>query len=386
MQFKKSTKFIYSFIVSILVISVCYFILAHTARAEVSIIGSSGSIIKIEKIAVFDEPWALAFINENDLLVSTKKGDLWLVKKDGRKSKIEGLPDITYGGQGGLGDILPHPNFEQNSLVYISFVASENNGRTRGAEVIRAKLEDGKLRDHQKIWEQLPKTRGRGHFSHRLAFGPEGSPQNGMLFISSGDRQIMHPAQSFDNNLGKIIRLNDDGSIPKDNPFFHQGFPANTFWSLGHRNVLGISFSPDGSLWANEMGPLHGDELNLITKGANYGWPLVSEGNHYSGRHIPSHDTNINFTPPIVYWVPTIAPSSLVFMPVKKDNKWSGNSFISGLKSKSIFRLDIQNDQLIREEQFYIGKRIRALTLGPKLNLWTLTDGSGGELLKIVLK
>ena len=149
MQFKKSTEVLCSFIVNILIISVCYFTLPHTARAEVSIIGSSGSTIKIKKIAVFDEPWALTFINKNDLLVSTKKGKLWLVKKDGTKFLIDGLPDITYGGQGGLGDILPHPNFSQNSLLYLSFVASENNGRTRGAKVIRATLENRKLLNHQ---------------------------------------------------------------------------------------------------------------------------------------------------------------------------------------------------------------------------------------------
>jgi glucose/arabinose dehydrogenase len=210
-----------------------------------SVIGSSNSTLKIEKVAVFDEPWALTFINQNDLLVSTKKGKLWLVEKDGTKSAIEGLPEITYGGQGGLGDILPHPNFKQNNLLYLSFVTSKNNGRTRGAKVIRAQLKNGKLHNHQLIWEQLPHTKGRGHFSHRLSFGPQDSSQKGMLFISSGDRQIMHPAQTFDNNLGKIIRLHDDGRIPLDNPFANKGFPANTIWSLGHRNILGISFSPD---------------------------------------------------------------------------------------------------------------------------------------------
>ena len=200
MQFKMSTKVLCSFIVNILVMSVCYFTPYQNARAEVSIAGSSGSAIKIEKIAVFDEPWALTFINETDLLVSTKKGKLWLVKKDGAKFLIDGVPDITYGGQGGLGDIVPHPNFRQNSLLYISFVASENNGKTRGAKVIRAKLENRKLLNHQLIWEQLPQTTGRGHFSHRLAFGPAGSSETGMLFISSGDRQIMDPAQTFHNN------------------------------------------------------------------------------------------------------------------------------------------------------------------------------------------
>ena len=386
MQFKKSTEVLCSFIVNILVMSVCYFTLYQNARAEVSIAGSSGSAIKIEKIAVFDEPWALTFINETDLLVSTKKGKLWLVKKDGAKFLIDGVPDITYGGQGGLGDIVPHPNFRQNSLLYISFVASENNGKTRGAKVIRAKLENRKLLNHQLIWEQLPQTTGRGHFSHRLAFGPAGSSETGMLFISSGDRQIMDPAQTFDNNLGKIIRLHDDGRIPNDNPFKEMGFPANTIWSLGHRNVLGISFSPSNKLWANEMGPLHGDELNLISEGANYGWPIVSEGNHYNGKHIPSHSTNDKFTPPVRFWVPTIAPSSLAFMPIEAGKKWSGNAFISGLKSKSIFRLVILNDEVTHEEKFYIGKRIRALTIDHDHTVWAIEDGGMGRLLKLTLE
>ena len=363
-----------------------YFTIINTLVAETLVIGSSKSTLKIEKIAVFDEPWALTFINQDELLVSTKKGTLWLVQKDGKKSLIEGIPEIAYGGQGGLGDILPHPKFEHNNLIYLSFVASTNNGRTRGARVIRAKLENGKLINHQLVWEQLPHTKGRGHFSHRLAFGPEGSSHEGMLFISSGDRQIMHPAQTFDNNLGKIIRLHDDGRIPVDNPYTDMGFPANTIWTLGHRNILGLSFSPDNELWANEMGPLHGDELNLISKGENYGWPLVSEGNHYDGQHIPSHSTNDSFTAPIRYWVPTIAPSSLVFMPIKKDGKWSGNAFISGLKSKAIFRLEIQNDRVVKEEKFDIGKRIRAVTLSNDFTLWAIEDGSLGRLLKLTLE
>ena len=274
-----------------------YFTIIYAAIAETLVIGSSKNAIKVDKITVFDEPWALTFINQDELLVSTKKGKLWLVQKDGKKSLIEGIPEIVYGGQGGLGDILPHPKFSQNNLLYLSFVASKNNGRTRGAKVIRAKLENDKLINHQLVWEQLPHTRGRGHFSHRLAFGPEGSSHEGMLFISSGDRQIMHPAQTLDNNLGKIIRLHDDGRIPVDNPYSDMGFPANTIWSLGHRNVLGISFAPNNSLWANEMGPLHGDELNLISKGANYGWPVVSEGNHYNGKYIPSHSCLLYTSP-----------------------------------------------------------------------------------------
>ena len=383
MQLSKSRQILKALIVHIFVGYGFYFTILNAAAAETLVIGSSKSAIKIEKIAVFDEPWALIFINRDELLVSTKNGKLWLVKKDGKKSAIKGLPKVTYGGQGGLGDILPHPNFKKNNLLYLSFVTSKNNGRTRGAKVIRAELENGELLNHQLIWEQFPHTRGRGHFSYRLAFGPEGSSQEGMLFISSGDRQIMHPAQTFDSNLGKIIRLHDDGRIPGNNPYADMGFPANTIWTLGHRNVLGLSFAPNNELWANEMGPLHGDELNLISKGENYGWPLVSEGNHYNGRHIPNHASNNRFTPPVTYWIPTIAPSSLVFMPIKEDYQWSGNAFISGLKSKSIFRLNILNNKVIQNEKFYIGKRIRAVTIGPELNLWALEDGGNGSLLKI---
>ena len=386
MHLMESIKVLRALIFALLVGFGFYFTLIYAAIAETLVIGSSKNAIKIDKITVLDEPWALTFINQDELLVSTKKGKLWLVQKDGKKSLIEGIPEIAYGGQGGLGDILPHPKFSQNNLLYLSFVASKNNGRTRGAKVIRAKLENGKLINHQLVWEQLPHTRGRGHFSHRLAFGPEGSSHEGMLFISSGDRQIMHPAQTLDNNLGKIIRLHDDGRIPVDNPYSDMGFPANTIWTLGHRNVLGLSFAPDNELWANEMGPLHGDELNLIYKGENYGWPVVSEGNHYNGEYIPSHSTNDKFTPPVRFWVPTIAPSSLAFMPIEEGKKWSGNAFISGLKSKSIFRLDIRNDQVTHEEKFYIGKRIRALTISHDSTIWAIEDGGMGRLLKLNLE
>ncbi|MDC3020981.1 PQQ-dependent sugar dehydrogenase [Paracoccaceae bacterium] len=381
----ESIKLLRALIFALLVGFGFYFTIIYAAIAETLVIGSSKNAIKIDKITVFDEPWALTFLNQDELLVSTKKGKLWLVQKDGKKSLIDGIPEIAYGGQGGLGDILPHPKFSQNNLLYLSFVASKNNGRTRGAKVIRAKLENGKLINHQLVWEQLPHTRGRGHFSHRLAFGPEGSSHEGMLFISSGDRQIMHPAQTLDNNLGKIIRLHDDGRIPNDNPFKEMGFPANTIWSLGHRNILGISFAPNNKLWANEMGPLHGDELNLISKGENYGWPMVSEGNHYNGKLIPSHSTNDEFTPPVRFWVPTIAPSSLAFMPIEEGKTWSGNAFISGLKSKAIFRLEIRNDQVTHEEKFYIGKRIRALTTSNDSHIWAIEDGGMGRLLKLTL-
>ncbi len=205
------------------------------------------------------------------------------------KNQLEMYLRYPVGGQGGLGDVIIHPEFDKNRLIYISYVSTDNFGLTKFAKVIRAKLtisDTPKLTDITDIWQQIPATTGSGHFSHKMVFGPAGSDYERDIFISSGDRQKMNPAQRWDTNLGKIIRLTEDGKVPKDNPFQNKGLLAKSFWTLGHRNVLGIAFSKGGQLWSTEMGPKDGDELNLIQKGANYGWPIVSEGSHYSGIKI----------------------------------------------------------------------------------------------------
>ncbi|MCI0671853.1 MAG: PQQ-dependent sugar dehydrogenase, partial [Myxococcaceae bacterium] len=224
-------------------------------------------------VATFNEPWAMTFLRDGRLLVTERAGALKLMATDGSVGTIAGVPSVLYGGQGGLGDVILHPDFEQNGFVYLSWAESGTGGS--GAAVGRARLVldaqgGGRLEGLTVLWRQSPKVSGQGHYGHRLAFGPTGH-----LWVTSGERQKFDPAQDMSTNLGKVLRLNADGSAPADNPFAAQGGVAAQVWSLGHRNPLGIAFDADGRLWVHEMGPQGGDELNLIERGANYGWPVV---------------------------------------------------------------------------------------------------------------
>ncbi len=333
--------------------------------------------------ARFDEPWAMAFLPDGSLLVTEKAGKLVHFNPgNGKRAQITGVPQVAYGGQGGFGDVALHPRFADNGLVYYSY-AEEGEGDTRGAAVARAKLlldadGGGRLVDAQVIWRQTPKVSGNGHYGHRLLFDADGK-----LWISSSERQKFDPAQDMAGNLGKIVRLNDDGSVPADNPFAAQGSPANQVWSLGHRNILGMAFDAQGRLWANEMGPKGGDELNLIQRGGNYGYPLVSNGDHYSGRPIPNHDTRPEFIAPKITWTPVISPSSLMFYSGKLFPQWRGNAFIGGLSSKSLVRIAFDGDNAREAERFDMGQRIRAVAQGPDGALWLLEDGGNARLLKL---
>ncbi|MFT5013821.1 MAG: glucose/arabinose dehydrogenase [Dinoroseobacter sp.] len=332
-------------------------------------------------IANFNSPWAMTFLPDGHLLVSEKKGQLYRVTQSGQKSgPIKGLPKVDHGGQGGLGDVVLHPQFSENKLIYISYV-EKGEKNTRGAVVARAKLvthsaKQLELSEMQVIWRQWPTVSGRGHYGQRLAFSPEG-----YLFISSGDRQKFHPAQDMEKNLGKIIRLNDDGSVPKNNPFANQGGITAQIWSLGHRNPLGLAFDSQGRLWNQEMGPRHGDELNLVIKGKNYGYPTVSNGNHYDGRKIPDHDTRPEFEAPKAYWVPAISPAGLMFYSGSLFPEWKGNAFLGGLSSRSLVRVAVDGSSANELERYDMGARIREIEQGPKGALWILEDG--GRLLRL---
>jgi len=344
--------------------------------------GSAGSGIKIETFGSFNEPWAMTFLPDGRLLITEKSGTLVLMNPDERSTvNVRGVPAVAYGGQGGLGDVILHSGFKENRKIYFSYVEQDGNGN-RGAAVARATLRldlsSPSLDRIEVLWRQIPKVSGTGHFSHRLAFGPDG-----MLFITSGERQKQTPAQSWTQNLGKVIRLNDDGSVPPDNPFQDKGELAKTFWTLGHRNLLGIAFDGQGRLWTHEMGPRHGDELNLIQKGGNYGWPLVSWGNQYSGADIPDHNTRPEFNAPRVYWIPSIAPSGLIIYAGTLFPEWRGNAFIGGLVSQALIRVEISSSQAREAERFDMGKRIREVEQGPDGALWLLEDGKGGRLLRL---
>lgn len=346
----------------------------------------SGVRFQVDAIAEFDEPWAMTFLPDGRLLITEKAGRLLVVTQDGQKSSpVKGVPEVDYGGQGGLGDVILHPGYADNGLIYLSY-AEAGNGGVRGAAVARAelKLDDqgGQLRNLEVIWRQHPKVSGRGHYGHRLAFAADGK-----LFISSGERQKFDPAQDMQQNLGKIIRLNDDGSVPQDNPFVDRGGVSAQIWSLGHRNPLGLAFDPSGQLWSHEMGPRGGDELNRIVRGDNYGYPIVSNGSHYDGRPIPDHDTRPEFHAPEVFWVPVISPAGFIIYTGGLFPDWQGDGFIGGLSSRSLVRISFDagenGDKTEEAERFNMGRRIREIEQGPDGAIWLLEDQSGGRLLKI---
>ena len=339
----------------------------------------------VTPVTTFDEPWALAFLPDGRMLVTEKKGRLYIVTRDGRKSSpVSGLPDVDYGNQGGLGDVALHPDYANNGIIYLSYV-ERGIGDTRGAAVARGKLDltsgGGAFTDTEVIWRQYPKLFGYGHYGYRLLFDDDG-----YLWISSGDRQKFTPSQDMQSNVGKILRLRDDGSVPGDNPFVDhrrqdplvsRGGIYGEIWSIGHRNPLGISFDIDGQLWAIEMGPAGGDELNLIVRAGNYGYPIVSNGDHYDGREIPDHDTRPEFLEPALWWVPAISPASLTLYTGELFGDWHGNFLVPGLSSQSLVHIEVDGQKAREVERYAMGARIRSVEQGPDGALWVLEDGRG---------
>lgn len=335
----------------------------------------------ITEMGRFNEPWAMTFLPDGRALVSEKAGKLLIWSgKDRAPLAVSGTPEVANAGQGGFGDVVLHPGFATNRLIYLSW--SEAGSEGKGSAVARAKLIEAgggaRLEGLTVIWRQVPKVSGNGHFGHRLAFGADGK-----LFISSGERQKFTPAQDMKSNLGKVIRLNDDGSVPADNPFAAQGGVAAQIWSLGHRNPLGLAFAPDGTLWNTEMGPYGGDELNLVKRGTNYGYPNVSNGSHYDGRDIPDHSAGDGFEPPKAYWNPSISPGSLMIYSGAAFPKWKGDAFIGGLSSQALIRVDVNGTSAKKAEQWDMGQRIREVEQGPDGAIWLLEDSKNGRLLKL---
>lgn len=366
-----------------IILAAASFALLATSALAFDVQGTAGSQLKAQEITDFNSPWAMDFLPSGAVLVSTKPGRLYIVQPNGQRNEISGVPDVANAGQGGLGDIVVHPDFAANNWIYISY-AEEGPGGA-GAAVDRAELDLNNLRliNRERIWTQSEKTSGRGHYSHRIAFGPKDGPHAGKIFITSGDRQKLDPAQDINSDLGKIIRLNEDGSTPNDNPFT-QNARAQTFWSVGHRNMLGIDFDGNGNLWAHEMGPRNGDELNLIERGQNYGWPIVSEGNHYNGANIPNHDTDTRFKAPKAFWVPSIAPSGFVIYQGASFPAWQGHGFIGGLVGQALVRVEMTANGAREAERFEWGERIRDVEQGPDGAIWVLEDRRGGRLLRLL--
>ncbi|KAI3391069.1 hypothetical protein diail_8055 [Diaporthe ilicicola] len=337
---------------------------------------------KSEAITTHNEPWAIAFLPDNRILVNERPGNMRLVDP-AKKSQgtITGVPAVAYGGQGGLHDVALHPNYANNSMVYISY--AEGSLSSAGGAVARAKLTldangGGALSGLEVIWRHSQKASGGLQFACRLLFGSDGA-----LWVASGEINQMFPAQDMTGNLGKMIKLYDNGTAFAGNPFASQGATQSQIWSLGHRNPLGIDWDAQGRLWEVEMGPMGGDELNLIQSGANYGWPLVSEGIHYNGTQIPKHSTRPDFAAPKAFWVPVISPAGMIIYKGSLFSSWTGNALITGLSAQGIVRVTITGDTAKESQRISMGKRMRGIREDKAGAIWVYEDGQNGRLLKL---
>ena len=351
-----------------------------SASAPDEVQAASGTPFQTTEVARFASPWALEFLPDGHILVTEKEGALILLDpQSGEKQTVSGTPQVKSEGQGALMDVRLAPDYATSNKLYFSFSEAREGARSSVARAT-ATLDPNApaLNDVQVIFRGDDQSDKGGHYSGRIAF----SPDNEYLFFTSGDRQLMTPAQDPKSTLGKVLRLNLDGTPAAGNPLAEKGFdPA--VWSYGHRNLLGIAFDSDGRLWEMEMGPRHGDEINLIKPGLNYGWPNVSMGDHYDGKPIPDHAPGDGYEAPKVYWVPAISPGGMDYYNADLFPQWKNSLFITGLSGKSLDRIGLDGENATKADHWDMGARIRAVRTGPDGALWLLEDGENARLLKL---
>ena len=328
-----------------------------------------------------ERPWSLAFLPNGDMLVTERPGRLRLVKNGKLVDKaIGGLPRIAAIGQGGLLDVILHPDFEQNRRIYISYSAQGVGGA--GTEVVSGEFDGQKLNNVKTIIRAQPKSSGGSHFGSRLVFDDQGH-----LFISLGDRGRPNQAQRTSTHHGSVLRLMDDGTIPADNPFVGKSGSKQEIYSYGHRNVQGMVLHPSTrEIWTHEHGPRGGDEVNILKKGANFGWPSITYGINYDGSVITDKKRAPDMEQPVTYWVPSIAPSGMAFYSGDKFPQWKGDLFVGALAGAHLRRLEIKDNKVVDQEQLLgdLGSRVRDVRMGPDGFLYVLTDQTDGEILRLV--
>jgi len=342
---------------------------------------------KVTEVAAgFDNPWGLAFLPDGRVFVTEKHdGKLLVVSLDGKKPiGVQGVPRVAGADQGGLLDVALGPDYATSKLVYLSYYEPREGGN--GLAVMRARFVDGaqpKLEQPLVIFRMQPTLDSSKHAGGRLVFAPDGN-----LFVTLGERSILKgrvQARDLGSDLGKIVRIQPDGTIPKDNPFSARKGARPEIWTLGHRNVLGAALDAQKRLWVAEMGPRGGDELNLVEPGKDYGWPTIGYGEEYSGEPIHESTQAPGLTQPVYYWDPVISPGALAIYSGTLFPEWKGNFFIAGLSSQALVRLVLQDDKVVGEERLLSSRseRVRSVVQGPEGALYVLTDGSNGKLLKL---
>jgi glucose/arabinose dehydrogenase len=387
---------------------------AQSGNSPAPAAAGSGPPFKVTDVATFDSPWAIAFLpGSTTALVTEKPGRIWLVDvATGQKQAVAGAPQVVATSQGGLLDIAPSPSFASSGLVYLTYAEPSSNGGSQLA-LARAKLVreggEARLEGLSVAWHDPAGGRG-GQFGARIAFAPDGQS----LFLSSGERQRFTPAQDLNQPLGKILHLTLEGKPAADNPMAGKTgtatvevtdppkdtvvartaperkvtwpganlTPAET-WTSGHRNPYGLMFAPDGRLWETEMGPRGGDELNLVIKGKNYGWPVVSNGENYDGVPIPDHATHPQFEAPKVFWNPSVSPGGLLIYSGALFPQWKGDALIPALSGESLIRVDIDGDKAKKADEWPMGVRLRGIAQGPDGAIYLLQDGKGAKLLRL---
>ncbi|MGJ8549177.1 PQQ-dependent sugar dehydrogenase [Winogradskyella wichelsiae] len=307
-------------------------------------------------------PWAFTFLPDASLLITEKSGELILFK-NGKKTNITGLPEIYLRGQGGLLDVILHPNFKDNNWVYFSYASSDDGDSGGNTTIARAKLKENKLMDLKVLYKATPDTSKGQHFGSRLAFDDAG-----YLYFSIGDRgnRDVNP-QDITKDGGKIYRINDDGSIPDDNPFVNNDQAKTAIYSYGHRNPQGMTIHPKTrKIWTHEHGPKGGDEINIIDAGKNYGWPIISYGFNYIGTKFTDITKKEGMEQPIHYWDPSIAPSGMAFINSNKYGNWNGNLLVGSLKFQYLDMCTIKDNEVVKEERLLDGLgRVRSIEQGP---------------------
>jgi glucose/arabinose dehydrogenase len=340
----------------------------------------AGAISVVTVADGLEHPWGLAFLPDGRMLVTERPGRLRLVGVDGQVSEpLAGVPEVYENGQGGLLDVALDPDFAANRLVYLSF--SEPGGEGGGTAVARGKLGTGGLEAVAVIWRQQPKLDSGHHFGSRLVFLKDGT-----LIVTLGDRNRREFIPDMKAQIGKLVRINRDGTIPKDNPFVGNDAYSPDLYSLGHRNAQGATLNPDtGDLWTAEHGARGGDEINVPKPGKNYGWPIISYGREYSGGKIGEGTAKPGLEQPVYYWDPSIAPSGMTFYTGDKFPAWRGNLFVGALKFQLLVRLQVDGTRIVKEERLLegMGERIRDVVQGPDGYLYLLTDEDDGRILRI---